>query len=68
MNSVGSITTVEAGKLLGISARTVCRFCDSGYIPHVKRNHKCQLWQEIKERQAAIDFIERREEIAQHPQ
>ena len=111
------ITTVEAGKKLGISARTVCRFCDSGFIPHVKRNRKYQrilnpaqfellailvkmkasgfskseikryaklsrqgkvtakerlallttkkhqLQQEIKDRQSAIDFIERQEEI-----
>ena len=113
------IVAADAAKELGVSVRTIRHFCDSGYIPHVRRNRKYQrllnpeqfellailvkmrrsgftkseikhyaklarqgkptaeqrlailttrkhqLWHEIKDRQAAIDFIERQEEIFQ---
>ncbi len=116
MNYENLITTTDASKKLEVSARTIRHFCDSGYIPHIKRNHKYQriltpeqfelltilvklkqsgfkkseikcyaklsrqgtaseserlailttrkhqLQQEIKDRQKAIDFIERQEE------
>ena len=119
METHAHIDVAEASKRLEASIHTIRHFCDSGYIPHVKRNHKYQriltpaqfellavlvrmrkagftkseikryaklarqgettkqqrlailttrkhqLWQEIKERQAAIDFIERQEEIYQ---
>ncbi len=118
MNPEDLITTSEASKKLETSARTIRHFCDSGYIPHIKRNRKYQrvltpeqfellailvkmkqsgvkkpeikrytklarqgstteherlailttqkhqLQQEIKDRQVAIDFIERQEELS----
>lgn len=42
MNSEDLITTVEASKKLEVSARAIRHFCDSGYIPHVRRNRKYQ--------------------------
>ena len=108
----------KASQILQVSSYAIRRFCDSGYIPHIKRNRqyqrvlspaqfellamlvqmqqfgfskseikryaklarqgqasaterlailttrKHQLQSEIKSRQAAIDFIERQEEIS----
>lgn len=111
-------TINEVAKQLKISRHTLGRLCNSGLIPHIRRNRqgyrvlspeqvdfanillnmkqagftkrelrrysrlyrqgartaperlamlttrKRQLWQEISQRQKAIDFIERQEEIA----
>lgn len=119
MNQEQLIIANSMAEELGVSTRTLRHFCDSGYIPHIKRNHKYQriltqeqfklltilvrmrqtgfskaeikryaklarlgkateperlailttkkhqLQQEIKDRQTAIDFIERQEEIYQ---
>lgn len=118
MNQNTEISVDEAGRRLQVSPYIIRHFCDSGYIPHVRRNrkyrrvltpaqfellailvkmkqsgfkrsevkryaklsrqgrateserlailtmHKHQLQQEIKDRQTAIDFIERQEELA----
>lgn len=118
MYSEEAISISEACKKLDSSIYIVRRFCDAGYIPHVKRDRnyrriltpaqfellailvkmqqsgfkkseikryaklarqgqstvdqrlailttrKHQLRQEIKDRQTAIDFIERQEELA----
>ncbi len=120
MQQEDSISIAEAHKRLDTSIYVIRHFCDAGYIPHVKRNHKYQrvltpdqfellailvkmrqagftkseikryaklsrlgqstaqerlallttrkhqLQNEIKDRQVAIDFIERQEEIANH--
>lgn len=117
MNQENQISISDACKKLDTSVYIIRHFCDAGYIPHVKRNHKYQrvlnpkqfellailvkmkqsafkkseikryaklarqyesteaerlailttkkhqIQQEIKGRQAAIDFIERQEEL-----
>lgn len=117
MSQNTEISVDEASRRLQVSSYTIRHFCDSGYIPHVRRNRKYQrvltpaqfellailvkmkqsgfkkseikryaklarqgqttenerlailttrkhqLQQEIKDRQAAIDFIERQEEL-----
>lgn len=117
MHQEDLISISEACQKLEASIYVIRHFCDSGYIPHIKRNHKYQrvlnpaqfellsilvkmkqsgfakseikryaklarqgsatesdrlailttrkhqLQQEIKERQSAIDFIERQEEL-----
>lgn len=118
MSQNTEISVDEASRQLQVSSYTIRHFCDSGHIPHVRRNHKYQrvltpaqfellailvkmkrsgfkkseikryaklsrqgrtteperlailitrkhqLQQEIKSYQAAIDFIERQEELA----